>query len=156
MEKDKLDKKKILEELLFTEEDSIKTLQELVEKLKDLIRIDAKSARIVFNVIPKTHEKILLALIGRYYMKELGLSNSKLIKRNELEEITAIKKDSMGVPLTGLQQMDLIINTDKGYMVQHYRIGEIVNALHEKYINNNQGAGIKLNYSPKAKKKREK
>lgn len=147
-------KEEILKELLLTEEDTLKKLRVLIDKTKTLVKIDQKTKKIVissgYNF--SNPEKILLLLIGRYFSKELGISNTEGIDIQELEEESGIIKTTLSKPLGGLLYSGYIgQDNEKRYFVHHYRIEEIVNLLHSKFIEKAPDAkGIQIKYKPSA------
>lgn len=152
------EKKEILKELLLTEEDTLKKLKELIDKTKNLVKIDQKTAKIVVSSEYKFSnlEKVLLFLIGRYFSKELGLSEQEGFNIQELEKESGIKKTTLSKPLGGLMYSGYIgQDAEKRYFVHHYKIEEVVNSLHQKFIEKDPKAkGIKIKYKPTKKQKR--
>lgn len=155
-------KEEILKELLLTEEDTLKKLRVLIDKTKTLVKIDQKTNKIVisseFNF--SNPEKVLLLLIGRYFSKELGISNTEGMDIQELEKESGIKKTTLSKPLGGLLFSGYIgQDSGKRYFVHHYKIEEIVNLLHSRFIEKaSEVKGIQIKYKPllKGKKKGEK
>jgi len=152
-------KKEILKELLLTEEDTLKKLKNLTEKTKVLMKIDQKTNKIVISaeLSFSNPEKILLFLIGKYFSKELGLSEREGMDIQELEKESGIKRTTISKPLGRLSCSGYIGQDEqKKYFIHHYKIEETVYALHEKFIEKSTGAqGIKIRYKP-AKKAKEK
>jgi hypothetical protein len=155
-------KEEILKELLLTEEDTLTKLRVLIDKTKTLVKIDQKTNKIVISseYLFSNPEKILLLLIGRYFSKELGISNTEGTDIQELEKESGIKKTTLSKPLGGLSNSGYIgQDNGKRYFVHHYKIEEIVNLLHSKFIEKTPDAkGIQIKYkpSPTRKKKGEK
>ena len=152
------DKKEILKELLLSEEDTQKKLKALIDKTKHLLKIDQKTNAIVISseFAFLNPEKILLFLIGRYYSKELGMSENERMDILELEKESRIKKTTLSKPLGGLLYSGYIgQDNEKRYFVHHYKIEEIINSLHDKFIEKKTSAkGIKIKYKPSAKGKK--
>jgi len=151
-------RKEILKELLLSEEDTIKNLKALIHKTKNLVKIDKKTNAIV---IPSEFdflnpEKILLFLIGRYYSKELGMNKNERMNIQELEKESRIKKTTLSKPLGGLLHSGYIgQDNEKRYFVHHYKIEEIINSLHDKFIEKKANAkGIEVKHKPSAKAKK--
>ena len=150
-------KKEIVGELLLTEEDTMKKLQSLIEKTKSFVRIDQKANKIVissefdFIII----EKILLFLIGKYFSKELGLSETDGMLLKELQKESGIVRTTLTKPLGQLSDSGYIGQDEKKrYFIRHYKIEEVVNSLHNKYIEKNSDAkGIRLKSKTKNKKR---
>jgi len=150
-------KKEIVGELLLTEEDTMKKLQSLIEKTKSFVRIDQKANKIVissefdFIII----EKILLFLIGKYFSKELGLSETDGMLLKELQKESGIVRSTLTKPLGQLSDSGYIGQDEKKrYFIRHYKIEEVVNSLHNKYIEKNSDAkGIRLKSKTKNKKR---
>jgi len=155
------DKKDILKELLLTEEDTLAKLKSLIDKTKAIIKIDQKSGKIVISSENdfSNAEKILLFLIGRYFSKELGICDKEGLDLQELETTTGIKRTTLSKPLGGLTYSGYIgQDNEKKYFVHHYKIENIVNLLHDKYVEKKPNAkSLVLKYkSPGKRKKGEK
>ena len=151
-------KEEILKELLLTEEDTIEKLKTLIDKTKNLVRIDQKTDRIV---ISNEHnfsnpERLLLFLVGKYFSKELGLSDKEGMNIQELEKESGIKKTTLSKPLGGFLYSGWIgQDKEKRYFIRHYQIEKIVNSLHEKFTENKPNAkGISIKYKPATKPKK--
>lgn len=151
------DRKEILKELLLTEEDTLKKLKELIDKTKNLVKIDQKTNKIVVSSELKFSnlEKVLLFLIGRYFSRELNISDKEGMDIKELEQVSGIKKTTLSKPLGGLVYSGYIEqDDDKRYFVHHYKIEEVVNSLHQKFIEKDPKAkGIKIKYKATKKQK---
>ena len=150
-------KSEILRELLLTEEDTLDNLEVLIDKIKIFFRIDQKTKKIVlsseFNFLDQ--EIILLVLIGKYFSKELGLSDNEGMNIQELENECQIKKTTFSKPLDGLLDLGYVwIDNEQRFLVQHYRIEDIVKSLNDKYIEKTPNAkGIQLKYRFVSKRK---
>jgi len=158
MSEDQRSKEEILKELLLTEEDTLKKLKVLIDKTKTLVKIDQKTNRIVVsNEFDFSNpERILLFFIGKYFAKELGISEKEGMLVTELEKESGIKKTTLSKPLGGLFYSGYVgQDGEKNYFVHHYKIEEIVNSLHSRYLEKNPDAkGIVIKYKPSAKKKK--
>jgi hypothetical protein len=157
MDKELKSKEDILKELLLTEEDTLKQLKTLIDKTKAFVKIDEKTKKIVvsseFNFL--NPEKLLLFLIGKYFSKELGITDKEGMDVQELEKESGIKKTTLSKPLGGLLFSGYIgQDEEKKYFVHHYRINDIVNMLHNKFIEKAKNAsGIIIRYKTSGKKK---
>ncbi|MCP8305037.1 MAG: hypothetical protein H3Z50_06200, partial [archaeon] len=121
------DKKEILKELLLTEEDILKKLKMLIDKTKVFVKIDQKTSKIVLSskFDFSNLEKILLFLIGKYFSKELSISDKESMNIQELEKESGIKKTTLSKPLGVLLYSDYIgKDNEKRYFIQHYKIEE--------------------------------
>jgi len=148
------DKEEILKELLLSEEDTLKKLRNMVDKTKTLVKIDHKSKNIVVTTEYNfsNPEKILLYLVGKYFSKELGITDTKGMDIQEFENITKIKKTTLSKPLGVLLYSGYIEKDDqKRYYIQHYKIEEVVTTLYLKYIEKNPEVK-ELKYKTKRKK----
>jgi len=154
-------KEEVLKKLLLTEEDTIKKLEVLIDKAKNFVRIDQKTKKIVISgeYDFSNSEKILIYLIGKYFSKELGLSDTEGMNIRELEKESGIKKTTLSKPLGALLYSGWIgQDKEKRYFIHHYHIEKIINLLHEKFVEKSPGAkGVPVRYKPikKSKKKGE-
>ena len=152
-------KEEILKELLLTEEDTLKKLKTLIDKTKALVKIDQKTNKIVISnkFSFSNPEKILLFLIGKYFSKELGVSDIEGMDIQELEKASGIKRTTLSRPIGGLSYSGYIgQDEEKKYFIHHYKIEETVHALHDKFIEKStdaQGMKIKYKTAKKAKNK---
>lgn len=150
-------KKEILEELLLTEEDTLKTLKDLIDKTKAMIKIDEKSNKVVLSseYSYSNSEKILLCLIGRYFCKELGLCEKEGLDLREIETETGIKKTTLSKPIGGLVHSGYLgQDKDKKYFIHHHKIEDVIKILHDKYVNKNPNAkSLYLKYKLPDKKR---
>lgn len=133
----------------------LKKLKMLIDKTKNLIKIDHKTNKIV---VPSEYnlsvpEKVLLFLIGKYFSKELGISKIEGMDIQEIEKESGIKKTTLSKPLGGLLDSGYIEqDNERKYFVHHYQIGKIINLLHEKFIENAPNAkGIQIKYKSTSK-----
>jgi len=153
-------REEILKELLLSEEDTLKKLKMVIDKTKSLVKIDQKTKKILvsseFGL--SNPEKILLFLIGKYFSKELGVSEKESMDIQELEKESGIKKTTLSKPLGGLLYSGYIgQDNEKKYFVHHYKIEETVNSLYNKFIGRISNAkGIKIKHRPTKKSKRRK
>jgi len=133
------DKKEILKQLLLTEEDTIKKLKMLIDKTKNFVKIDQKTNKIIISDMYNfsNSERILLYLIGKYFSKEMDLSDKDGMDIQELEKESGIKKTTLSKPLGNLIYSGLIgQDNEKKYFAHHYQIEKIVKLLHEKFVEN--------------------
>jgi hypothetical protein len=151
-------KKEIVEELLLTEEETLTKLKTLIDRTKNFIGIDKKTHKIVVSskFDFANFEKILLFLIGKYYSKELGLSETEGMQVKDLGKESGIVRTTLSRPLGELEDAGYIGQDEKRrYFVQYYKIEDIVNALYSKYIEKKPSAkGIQLKRKQKTKKGR--
>lgn len=151
-------KEDILKELLLTEEDTLEKLKTLIEKTKALVQIDQKTNKIVISTkfSFSNPEKVLLFLVGKYFSKELGLSEEEGMDIQELEKESGIKRTTLSKPLGGLSYSGFITQDEqKKYLIHHYKIEETVQALHDKFIEQSKDAqGIRIKYKPSNKTKK--
>ncbi|MCG2719101.1 MAG: hypothetical protein L6408_09760 [Nanoarchaeota archaeon] len=157
MDEEMKSKKDILKELLLTEEDTIKKLKVIIDKTKNFVRLDQKTNKIVVSneYSFSNPEKILLYLIGKYFSKELGLSENEGMDIRELEEESGIKKTTLSKPLGDLIYSGFVGQSNKKkYFIHHYHIEKTVKLLHEKFIENAPNAkGVQIKYRPISKSK---
>jgi len=150
-------KKEIIEELLLTEEDTLKKLKTLIDRTKLLVKIDQKTRKIVVSseFVFSNPERILLLLIGQYFSKELGLSDTERMNTSKLEKESGIKRSTLYWPLLALLQSGYIGQDGEEYFIQHYKIEEVINSLSSKYGEKILGAKpLQIRYRPKTKRKK--
>lgn len=121
-------KKEIVEELLLTEEETLTKLKILIDRTKNFIGIDKKTHKIVvkseFDFA--NFERVLLFLIGKYYSKELGLSEAEAMQVKDLEKESGIVRTTLSGPLGELQ--------DAGYIGQDEKKGILFSIIRLKIL----------------------
>lgn len=121
------EKKKILSELLLSEEESAADLKSIITSAKNLVRINPRTKQIIiasqygFTVL----ETVVLFLVGRHFAEELGLHEQEGVRVQDLEKETGIVKTTLSKPLAHARQ-----DEERRYHIVRHRIGEVIQALH--------------------------
>ena len=146
------DTKEIIHKGLFlTEEDTRAQLEEIIDELGKLIKIDSKNDKVILSMHPYSNsDKLVLNLVGKYYINLADASKSDQFSFRELVNDLSIVKTTLTSPLGTLIYSDYVAQDPqtKNYYVKHYRIKEIVTQLYSKYISKDKGAGLKIKSKP--------
>lgn len=134
MESDDIESKKkdILSKIFVREEDTLRELEEIVDKSTKHFRINPHSDRpILFEEhIIQIPYKILLLLIGLYLMKHEGARENDSINISQMEKVLGIKKTSLSKPLGNFVQRGYVKKDSLGnYSIEHYQIKKILGDL---------------------------
>lgn len=127
-------RKEILKGLVLSEEDTLKKFEELINKSRKLFAIDGKTNKIVFESINfQNPERITLFLIGKYFAKEIGLSQDYRFTTRQISDGLGIKITTLGSPLGKLVSSGYISQDGDKYTINHYKIQDILDSLILKY-----------------------
>ena len=136
MEEENLTKKDILKGLVLDEKDTLEKLKDLVNKSKDLIRIEGHSGKIVFvksNL--SLRGKIILLAVGKYFSKELGLSDLGSVSFDELRKGTGAESQALSRPIGMLLKENILAKEGNTYTIKYYQIEKCIdNILESKPI----------------------
>ena len=128
-------KEEILKGLIISEEDTRAQLQRLVAKAKKLFGIEKNKKKIVFSQSYKftNREKILLYLTGKYFAKQLNLIEESKFKSKDISDDLGVKTSTLSKPLGEVFSEGLVEKEGQVYSIVHYRIGEIIDIITQKY-----------------------
>lgn len=132
MENQNITKKEILKDLVFSREDTLEKLKDLVNESKSLIGIEQDSGKIIIikaNLPLK--EKVILLLIGKYFAKELGLIDSEKVDVDTLRKELGVESRALSRPIGDLIKSNLIDKEEDKYSIKHYQIENCINKINE-------------------------
>ena len=132
MEDQDVTKKEILRDLVFSKEDTIERLKDLVNKSKSLIGIEQDSGKIIIiknNLALK--DKVTLLLVGKYFAKELGIINSEKVDFDTMKKELVAESRALSRPIGELIKNNIIYKEDDEYSIKHYQIENCVNRINE-------------------------
>lgn len=127
------EKEEILKELLIDEEAILKVL---VNKAKEIFKIDKKSGRTVL-LIPKTRltdrELIMLALIGRYFANKLNLFDSSSMTTEDIAQELNRAKPSVSARMVELKRERIVEMLARGeYKINYTEISRLLDEISDK------------------------
>ena len=151
MKSDSQEKLNILKDLVVDEKHSLEDLRRLVEKSKPFLKIENKSGKIIISSdFPFTiNEKLVIYLIGRYFVKELGLDDETQITSRNISDNIDIAQTTISGPLGDFVRKKIIEIKENSYSIKYYEIENQLDTLTDKYL-------IKQNTTVKATLKRKK
>ncbi len=129
-------KEEILKGLILDEKDTLSKLKELVDKSKELIRIEGHSGKVIIikNDV-SLKDKVVLLLIGKYFAKESGLINSQKLNLEAMKNELNAESRALSRPLGDLLRENIIENENGEYFIKYYQIeNEIKNIREQKVI----------------------
>ena len=127
------EKEEILKELLIDEE---AILKDLVNKAKEIFKIDRKSGRTVL-LIPKTRltdrELIMLTLIGRYFANKVNLFDSSSMTVEDVAQELNVAKPSVSARMSDLKRERIVEMLARGeYRINYTEISRLLDEISEK------------------------
>ena len=127
------EKEDILKELLIDEEAILKVL---VNKAKEVFKIDKKSGRTVL-LIPKTRltdrELIMLTLLGRYFANKLNLFDSSSMTIEDIAQELNRAKSSVSARMAELKRERIVEMLARGeYKINYTEISRLLDEISEK------------------------
>jgi len=132
MEEAELTKKDILSALVLDEKDTLNKLKELVEKSKNLIRIEGHTGKtILVKSNLSLRDKIVLLAIGKYFAKELDLSETGALSFEEMKTETASESQALSRPLGTLLKENILEKNADGYLIKYYQIEASIDSIIE-------------------------
>ena len=128
-----LTKEEILKRLILDEKDTLSKLKELVDKSKELIKIEGHSGKVIIiksNLSSK--DKVVLLLIGKYFAKESGLINSQKLNLEAMKNELNAESRALSRPLGDLLRENIIENENGEYFIKYYQIENAIKNISEQ------------------------
>ena len=146
MKIDNQDRLNILKDLIVDEEHSLEDLKRLVEKSKSFLKIENKSGNIIItsNFSFTVNEKIIIYLIGKYFVNELGLNDKTQITSRNISENIDIAQTTLSGPLGEGIRKKIVEIKDNSYSIKYYEIENQLDSLTNKYLLKKDVAKITL------------
>ena len=146
MKIDNQDRLNILKDLIVDEEHSLEDLKRLVEKSKSFLKIENKSGNIIItsNFSFTVNEKIIIYLIGKYFVNELGLNDKTQITSRNISENIDIAQTTLSDPLGEGIRKKIVEIKDNSYSIKYYEIENQLDSLTNKYLLKKDVAKITL------------
>lgn len=151
MKIDNQEKLNILKDLVVDEEHSLEDLRRLVEKSKPFLKIENKSGKIIISPdFPFTvSDKIVIYLIGKYFVKELGLGEEVQVTSRNISDDIDVAQTTISGPLGEYVRKKVIEIKDGSYSMKFYEIENQLDELTNKYLLKQNNA---VKVTPKRKK----
>jgi len=124
------DEKKVLKDILVSEEGMIHNLSEIIKKAKKIFVLEEKSGKIIFKNYSKltNPQRISAILIGKYFAKRLNIIQDNSMEGPEISNELNIPQTTLSAPLKSLKDKGLISSEKGKYRVNPHRIEEIISS----------------------------
>ena len=136
MEIEQQNKLNIIKDLFIEEECSPENLKRLVDKSKPFLKIEGKSGKIIiepsFQFTIK--DRVIIYLIGRYFVKELGLDDGFSIDSRTISEDLDIAQTTISGPLGDYVKNNIVQVKNGSHSIKYYKIENELDILTGKYI----------------------
>jgi DNA-binding transcriptional ArsR family regulator len=133
-------RRKVLEEIMTTEEDLLAKLKELVSLSKPFLKVDKKTAKVAISEEYRftNAEKVVLLLVGKYFAMNYGIRKDYVVALEELSSELSVKKTTLSAQLQKLTEEGIIEKPERSkYRISLYKVEKALRRLHKKYL---QGA----------------
>lgn len=122
-----------IEDLFVTKE---KMIEKLVEKSQGILGIEKDKKEILF-LIPKNSltdkEMIVLYLLGKFFLKEVGLESESVVSLEELSEKTGLENQAISKRIFELRKNGIINSPDRSkYEIEYTNVDEILEDIKKK------------------------
>lgn len=115
--------------LIVSEEEIIKELEELSKELAPVFKIESPSGEIIFNEFNKwsDRQKILLLLIGKYIAYKKKIIQEPSVSISTIAKELCRPMSSLSGPIKKLKKEGYVTQqSDKKYVINFHRIKEII------------------------------
>ena len=122
------DERKIMESLLVDEHTLLEDLKEVVNRAKNIFRIESHTGRIVFMNFGELNnsQRILVLLTGRHFAVKFGLIEDSSFGSSEIAKNLGIPKTNLSVPIKNLCAEKYIERlSNRKYRINHNRVNDI-------------------------------
>jgi len=122
----------ILKKLLIEEKDVVRDLAALVDRVKEIFRIEKPSGRVVFMNFGALSDpqRIASLLLGKYFANKLSLIESNSLGISEIAKELGRPKTALSGPLKELVTKGFVEKlTDRKYRMAYNRIRDILDSL---------------------------
>jgi hypothetical protein len=108
-----MDKKEILKAMIFDEDEEFR---KLISKAKNIVKVKKNGEPVILAVKGNLTKGEIIAcyLLGKYFSKELGLSETVSATNEEISKATGIKKTVVGARLGDLKKDSLVEVVGRG------------------------------------------
>lgn len=131
------EKKKILKEIITSEEDILLKLKRLVESAKSFLKVEEKSGRVIISPDFRftNADKIFLLLLGKYFAMQYGIFKDYSVTLGDISTELGIKRTTLPAPLKRLINNGVVERPrENTYRVNPYKAEYILRRLSEKYL----------------------
>jgi len=132
------EKKKILEEIITSEEDILLKLRRLVEAAKPFLKVEEKTGRVVISPDSKftNADKIFLLLLGKYFAMHCGILKNDVSTLSDISAELGIKRTTLPAPIQRLIRDGAIERPKEknAYRVNPYKAEYALRKLKEKHL----------------------
>ncbi len=131
------EKKKVLKEIITSEEDILLRLRRLVGSAKLFIKVEEKTGRVNFstNFRFTNADKIFLLLLGKYFAMHYGILKDHTLTLGDITTELGIKRTTLPAPLMRLIENRIVDKPEENaYRVNPYRAEYTLDRLKRKYL----------------------
>jgi DNA-binding transcriptional ArsR family regulator len=131
------EKRKILKEIMTSDEDILIRLKKLVESSKSFLKVEEKSGKVIISSDFKfdNSEKIFLLLLGKFFAMHYGILKDYSVTFGDIRSELGIKRTTLSAPIKTLVDNGLIERPKENtYKINFYKAGYLLNKLREKYL----------------------
>lgn len=130
-------KKKILKEIITSEEAILLKLRRLVGAAKPFLKVEEKTGRVMISPDFEftNADKIFVLLLGKYFAMHYGIFKDYTVTLGDISAELGIKRTTLPAPLKRLIK-DGIVERPKGnmYQINPYKAEYVLRRLSEKYL----------------------
>ena len=126
----------IIKDLLVEEECGPEDLKRLVDKSKPFLRIEGESRKIIIEPYFQftTKERVIIYLIGRYFVKGTNLDDGFQITSRAISDDLNIAQTTISGPLGDYVKNNIVEVKNGSHSIKYYGIENELDALTGKYI----------------------
>jgi CRP-like cAMP-binding protein len=130
-------KKKILKEIITSEEATLLALKRLVESAKLFLKVEEKTGRVIISPNFKftNADKIFLILLGKYFAKHYEILKDFTVTLSDISMEIGIKRTTLSAPLKRLVDDDVVSRPrENTYRINPYKAEHLLHRMNEKYL----------------------
>lgn len=131
------EKKKILKEIITSEETILLRLKKLVEAAKPFLKVEEKTGGVIISPDFEfaNSDKIFLLLLGKYFAMHYGILKDYAITLGDISAELGIKRTTLPSPLKTLIDGGVVERPKENtYRINPYKVEYLLRKLSEKYL----------------------
>lgn len=130
-------KKKILKEIITSEEATLLKLRRLVGAAKTFLKVEEKTGRVMISPDFEftNADKIFLLLLGKYFAMQYGIFKDYTVTLGDISAEIGVKRTTLPAPLKRLIKDGTVERPKENtYQINPYKAEYILRRLSEKYL----------------------
>jgi len=131
------EKRKILKEIITSEETILLKLKKLVEDAKPFLKVEDKTGRVIISPDFKfaNSDKIFLLLLGKYFAMHYGILEDYAITLGDISAELGTKRTTLPAPLKTLIKDGVVERPKENtYRINPYKAEYLLRRLSEEFI----------------------